>query len=1213
MCGEQRRSDESGSFLENHLAQTVASSVVAGFVSPHSQVRVTRTDAEMDPGDVRAYGPRLITNGPDRTMESALRADLEREDCTDFIWSVAFVSDEEIRALKQSFLDFHYRLAARGIPRAGTILTSTYEWFNSPEAFAELVKLAHDAGIETRVWGWHRERDGHFRLSDQRGFHAKGYAFTFGQRGIRTIYIGSSNLTHHALSDNKEWNLRVSSLSDGQIVSQLRSELEVQLADSVPLTSDWIETYRPLQRRYRPLRAMQAVEGGPQNPDSPEEEFLSDTFPTKQGSATPSKDESEPIRPNRMQAEALSNLARTRRDGQTRGIIISATGTGKTYLSALDIRQLRESLKLTGRGRFHVLYLVDQRQILVQAMRSYQRVLQAPAAAFALLSGQGEGVPDGMRHYSGTQVDELVSAMEDLDNSVEYVFATVQTLADSAVLNSLDSEAFDYVLADEAHHSVTPTYRRILEHFHPRFLLGMTATPERTGEGNDSVFALFGNNVVYEIRLRQALDEKMLCPFHYYGVSDFTVDGRQFTAGDDGSAQARVRLAENLTGGGQLGDREMHEKARYMIHKLRLYSQAEIPVRGIVFCSRQEEAVALSRAFNEEWNEQAGRLYRTAPVTSGAQKESVDRTEAVRRLEESRQEKDCLDYVFAVDLFNEGVDIPDLNQVVMVRPTQSAIVFTQQLGRGLRQSPGKRSVMVIDFIGNYQSNYLIAVALAGGDGGSDKDMLRKSLRCSDIGESSVSFDEISRSLVLRSIESADLTEMKRLTDAYRNARTMLNRVPTLLDLSVSDRSLPFTIASKKRDYLSFIVAQEKRQISISQAHSDQRASVDQSEGATIEGSSFVDDEPALLRDCPQAHPILVLLTELMRGLRPQELVALAALYSVKLDVEGMPEISEETQRMISKCKSLNSLELNRLTDAVYHSADPQGITRHFAADAADLSLHVLGVTSYFTAANQSRFGGTPLVAPAGAADKPDASQKSEFSASVRYYAASPLVKGWLKAYPSFRKVFEDTIRTGIHLSVGNFAEAVRQGLRIDRGFVYGWKYTLREIMRLCGWRKEDIPQNVGGYKLMADLPVPTLPIMVKYANSQYEDRFLDQGHLRYMSKAGRTMQSREFEWIRTWNGETGETNSRGEEQAHDHFVPLFIMRKPKEGARRSKDLSDKAFYYVGPVRRFEAMHDTFSTEHVSKDGKPQKIVRMTLVLDEPVEQTLFDHLTGEGK
>ncbi|MGO1949589.1 MAG: DEAD/DEAH box helicase family protein, partial [Mycobacteriaceae bacterium] len=460
------------------------------------------------------------------------------------------------------------------------------------------------------------------------GFHAKGYIFE--QAGSRSAIIGSSNLTRSALTKNQEWNLRFSALPDGDITHQIQTAIDDQWSNSEPLTEHWINEYARHRQPRVPQVMAEAIEQG--------------EIPAGH------------IVPNTMQKEALEAIRAVRKGSpdadippENRALVISATGTGKTILAALAAREMAPA---------RILFIVHREQILDKAITEFGRVLE----------------------WEDDEVGRIVGSTKDVDN--RYVFAMVQTLSNPHFLESIPRDAFDLIIIDEVHRAGAASYERIIEHFTPTFLLGLTATPERTDDFN--VFELFDHNVPYEIRLQQALEADMLAPFDYYGVEEY-VD-------DIGNVQDDTSRLSKLVA---------PERVEYILQMLRTYGFASA-VKGLMFCSSRKEAHELSELLNEQ--ELNGRLLRTLALTG--ESSPVERETAMRALEDGE-----LDYILTRDIFNEGIDIPAVNQVVMLRNTESSIIFTQQLGRGLRKSPGKDHLRVIDFIGNYKNNFLIPVAL----------------------------------------------------------------------------------------------------------------------------------------------------------------------------------------------------------------------------------------------------------------------------------------------------------------------------------------------------------------------------------------------------------------------------------------------------------------------------------------------------------------------
>ncbi|WP_236023690.1 DUF3427 domain-containing protein [Bifidobacterium miconis] len=1027
--------------------------------------------------------------------------------------SVAFVSTGAILSLFEDFRSHHANAAAGSSSTAGNasvasasqtsrLITSTKNHFNDPQTFWELLHLQQTSGVDVRVW--EGVDDGSSAVSQGQGqpFHPKGYVFSRRMHNgtpYYELFVGSSNLTGAALNTQREWNLKVSSLANGELVRQIHEEIDSQVADSVPLTKEWIKQYEEDFKKYAP----------------PRRNILKSL-------------EDRDIQPNAMQREALANLKRLREQGEHRAIIVSATGTGKTYLSAFDVRAYRPK---------RMLYIAQQQMILKAAMKSYQKVLDCDESELGL--------------YSGT------SKQQDR----RYVFATVQTMRQPEVLAQFASDEFDYILVDEVHHAGAAGYQRVIDHFADAdFMLGMTATPERTDGIN--IFELFGHNIAYEIRLQKALDENMLCPFHYYGVAEYlgsdddpnqTVHRLDVAHGLDAEQSAQLTY--------EIGQLATEQRVRYIIDKLREYGQFNLPVTGLVFCSRQDEAHELSRLFNRQFNQQAERSYRTAAVTStdadGKPVSQEQRDEYVRRLTDGE-----LDYLFTVDLFNEGVDIPAVNQIVMLRSTESSIVFTQQLGRGLRKFPHKDSVVVIDFIGNYANNYLIPVALYGNTG--DRDRARRNLQRKSIGLSSISFDPIAKERVLKSLDTADWSEMKKLSEQYRQVRYELGRIPMLMDIYEYDPSLPYTLAAKRNNYLDFVRSREN---SLGGGKRKERSFADQ-----LEPVSDVEDA------------ILKMATELLLpGIRPHELVILERLCRFADERPG----DDASAAGAAWAPPFASLSRSSLIEDI-RSEFPQTDLSDTQFDSA---ISVLDY-SYFTTPNRKRFGEQPLVETVGTGVGADVDADADNDEPS--YRLSDAFVALLSSNRTFRIFFADTLRTGLANCHDLFREAQTNQRTFDRAFLYERKYSMADVMRLCGWKKENTPQNVGGYLL--DKGTNTMPIFVKYAASQYEDEFLNAQEMKYFSKNGRTPDSPEFQWVRDGLG----AGLGPDDWQRTHFVPLFVMRKAEE--------ADGKYYYVGHVAAFD--HPTPTTKPNAAGDGTVKVTLSTLRLAKPLDPELYRHLTS---
>lgn len=664
----------------------------------------------------RHFHPRVVLNSSEASVLRVIREEIRK--CQSFVFSVAFVSPNALAMLKTDLIEFRGK---------GTIVTSDYLAFNSPQAFAELISLG--------------ERGFDVRLHNASAFHPKGYVFE--HEGTISAMVGSANLTANALVRNHEWNLLVSTSKAGDLATQLRELVEDQIRQSVPITQAWLDGYA---EKYKPPSER------PHRPDAPAPDDDSGTvldFPDLPEVADLPVDTTETshaplLLPNRMQREALKEIDGIREAGHNRALVISATGTGKTILSALSVRSA---------SPHRMLFVVHREQILDRTIQEYRRVVPGNVHDFGKLSG----------------------SRKDMD--AKFLFATVQTLSRPGVLDRFAPEHFDFVVVDEAHRATAAGHRRVMEYFRPKFMLGMTATPERLD--GDNVFELFNYNVAYEIRLNQALEADMLSPFHYYGVTDVTFDDGTTTS--DESDIARLTSKPRVD---------------HILRELEKYGQAGVAPRGLIFVSRKEEAHVLSDALNARTLR--GHSLRTIALTGDDT--VAHREDVVRRLEAGQ-----LDYIVTVDVFNEGVDIPSLNQVLMLRQTASPTIFVQQLGRGLRKAAGKEYLVVIDFIGNYANNYMIPIALFG-DSSLNKESLRRNLIAAEergvvAGISSVQFDRISHERILRAVTNVNLDSMRMLKTALEDMQNRVGRAPDLWDFVRFDSADPVVLATARENYI----------------------------------------------------------------------------------------------------------------------------------------------------------------------------------------------------------------------------------------------------------------------------------------------------------------------------------------------------------------------------------------------------------------------------
>lgn len=531
------------------------------------------------------------------------------------------------------------------------------------------------------------------------GFHTKGYIFR--KEEIYRIIIGSSNMTLSAITKNKEWNTKIVSTEQGELAQAVLQEFDELWQDEHTLAfEDFIDSYR--------------------------QDYLAEKMIRKQKQQAVSESvvelENYRLKPNKMQIAFVKNVMEMRAHQIDRALLLSSTGTGKSLASAFMLREM---------GTRRALFVVHREQIAKQTLKSYKRVFGS-SRSYGLLSGNSR------------------------DFDAEFLFATMQMISKEEIMSHYDPGDFDVIILDECHHAGAGSYQKIMRYFKPKFWLGMTASPDTN---QYDIYSIFDHHIAYEIRLQQALEEDLLCPFHYFGITDLEIDGKVF---DD---SAGVKNFSNLISDARVD---------YVIDKANYYGFSGERVKGLIFCSRKDEAKELSRKFNE-------RGLRTEVLTG--EDDQTRRETVIARLTDDEDVDNQLDYIFTVDIFNEGVDIPEINQVIMLRPTQSPVVFIQQLGRGLRKYEGKEYVVILDFIGNYMNNFMIPIALSG-DRSYNKDAMRRYIREGARvipGSSTIHFDEISKKRIYASIDAARTNDMKLLKESYTTLKYKLGRIPTIRD------------------------------------------------------------------------------------------------------------------------------------------------------------------------------------------------------------------------------------------------------------------------------------------------------------------------------------------------------------------------------------------------------------------------------------------------
>ena len=642
--------------------------------------------------------PKILTNNSEKKVKVLETLLYQMKNCDEFFFSVAFVTNSGVACM----IDILNELKERNIK--GKILASQYQNFTEPRALRRLLQFPN---LELKI------------ITADYNFHAKGYLFhkvADEEKQTEDSYnliIGSSNLTQTALTVNREWNVQLSSLENGALVKQMQEELEKAWDDATVVDDDWIDSYEAIYKEARSSRIGQRNR-------------IIDLYK---------------INPNKMQAEALKSLKELREEGKDKALLISATGTGKTFLSAFDVKIARPK-------RF--LFIVHRNLIARTAKESYEKIID-------------KDIKTGIFSGSRKEIDQ------------DYLFSTIQTLCKDENLHMFAPDHFDYIVVDEVHRAGAKTYQKVLDYFKPKFLLGMTATPERTDDGD--IFKMFDYNIAYEIRLNQALSENMLVPFHYHGISELMVDGKVI----DELSDFRLLVSE--------------ERVKHILKYADFYGCDEGRVKGLVFCSKIDEAKALAEKFCE--------YGKKAIALTGASSEE-ERSKAIERLESDELPvNEQLDYIFTVDIFNEGIDIPCINQIILLRPTESAIIFVQQLGRGLRKSQGKRYLEVIDFIGNYGNNYLLPIALFG-NRSYNKEKVRREMHNNHIpGASTVYFDDVSQKRIFEALNNGKIAQFREYKKSYELVKMQLGRVPMMMDFVRLGDKDPYLFVLKDGSYFQF--------------------------------------------------------------------------------------------------------------------------------------------------------------------------------------------------------------------------------------------------------------------------------------------------------------------------------------------------------------------------------------------------------------------------
>ena len=490
------------------------------------------------------------------------------------------------------------------------ILTGDYLSITDPAALRTLM-LLKERGAKVRI----------FESKNMQSFHMKAYIFAkkeFSRKQEGCVFIGSSNISHSALRIGLEWNVCIDQAENPKRFETVSNEFEALYSNPYckELTHQWIDSY---VARHPKQDDILATEAG-------------------------ADEELPPPHPNSIQTEALEALQSTRDLGYKRGLVVMATGLGKTWLAAFDTEALNAK---------RVLFVAHRDEILTQAEHTFVRI--RPDAKTGKYTGKNQQL------------------------NVDMLFASIQTLGKQRHLNAFRADYFDYIIVDEFHHAAARTYQQLLAHFKPRFLLGLTATPDRTDRAE--ILNLCDDNLVYNKDLFDGINAGILSPFDYFGIGDKQVNYQEISwrSGRFDPSQLANQLATY--------SRAQHNFDEWKKNALN---------RTLAFCVSKKHADFMADFFTQKG-------VRACAVYSDS---TVRRNDALEKLREGE-----IDVLFSVDLFNEGIDVPAIDTVLMLRPTESRILFLQQLGRGLRKFADKQKLVVIDFIGNHISFFRKAEAL----------------------------------------------------------------------------------------------------------------------------------------------------------------------------------------------------------------------------------------------------------------------------------------------------------------------------------------------------------------------------------------------------------------------------------------------------------------------------------------------------------------------
>lgn len=595
------------------------------------------------------------------------------------------------------------------------ILVGDYLYITDPDGLDGLLNLGEDA--EIRLW-----------QSRGRSFHPKAYLLQSNDEG--TLFVGSSNLTGSALTHGIEWNLAMEARVAPITFATARQKFIESFYDSctIPITRESILQYRVSYEEYHrthPYASKQWM--GEEIFNSPYRDKESNSWIAELPATY------KIISPRPVQSEALEELMGTMEEGYDKAMVVMATGLGKTFLAAFLAQKFSR-----------VLFVAHREEILLQASRAFQQVM--PERTIGLYNG----------HTKSLTSDTL--------------FASIFTLAMKQRREAFAPEDFDLIIIDEFHHAAARSYRKLLDYFRPKFLLGITATPERS-DGQD-IFGLCDGNVAYQIRFPEAIENGWLSPFHYYGIYDHI----DYTS---------ITWLGSHYGEDELYAAQIHSEVGFRVFEAWKKHRGS---RTLAFCSSIRQSDYLSQLFIQNGIQAISLHSHTADVS---------RQEVIHRLSQG-----LLDILFTVDLFNEGIDIPSVDTLLFIRPTESLTVFVQQIGRGLRLHPGKSHCTIIDLIGNYRN---ADIKLRVFDLETNAEKARQSIATVGILPSNCSIELDTRVIhLLQELSFKRLPRQETLRMAYIDLKVELGRRPTYLEFHLFGNADIQVIRQEFRSYIGFL-------------------------------------------------------------------------------------------------------------------------------------------------------------------------------------------------------------------------------------------------------------------------------------------------------------------------------------------------------------------------------------------------------------------------